>query len=164
MRCVWTAGAILLKCAPSRCAAELIADAAKQKQVVLDLIAMASGPPDPQVRPRLQAALETYASGIAKRARANPRLRANVLMPAARLGIREEMKQAFGYNWRAHVRSVTSSLDPAENLALRTELNKTLASLNKRWASRLKPGYTLDPVKGGADYRMPDVVVVAGRP
>ncbi|MEO0730620.1 MAG: transglycosylase domain-containing protein, partial [Pseudomonadota bacterium] len=74
-----------------RCVTELIADENTQKSVLLELVQMASGPPDPKVRPRLQTALETHAPTFAKRAEANPRLRANVLLPSVRLGAREEM-------------------------------------------------------------------------
>jgi len=145
----------------SRCATELIADPDEQKKVVLELVRMAGGPPDPQVKPRLRQAMDAHAPGLAKRAEANPRLRANVLLPSVRLGAREEMKQAFGFNWRAHVRGLTTTIDAAENLAFRAKVNATLSALDKRWSSRLKPGFTLDPVKGGNTLRLPDVVVVA---
>ncbi|MEO0671855.1 MAG: transglycosylase domain-containing protein, partial [Pseudomonadota bacterium] len=59
----------------TRCASELIRDPELQKQVVSELIQMASGPPDPKVRPRLQAALETFGPRYAKRAEANPYIR-----------------------------------------------------------------------------------------
>jgi penicillin-binding protein 1A len=144
-----------------RCAMELIDDPEEKKTVALELVNMASGPPDPVVRPRLQDALETHATALAKRAEANPRLRANVLLPAVRLGAREEMKQAFGFDWRAHVRGLTTTIDAAENLAFRARVTEVLKALDKTYQAKLKPGYTLDPVKGGADRTMPDVVVVA---
>ena len=49
----------------------------EQKKVVFDLMALAAGPPDPQVKPKLQAALERFVPDQAKRAEANPVIRAN---------------------------------------------------------------------------------------
>ncbi|MEO0798159.1 MAG: transglycosylase domain-containing protein [Pseudomonadota bacterium] len=145
----------------TRCASELLNDGEAQKRVVTELIDMASGPPNPRLQPRLQQALETHRPQFAKRAKANPRLRANTLLPAVRLGAREEMKHAYGFNWRAHVRGLTTTIDAAENLSFRQSVLETLKGLEKRWNGRLKPGFTLDPFKGGADLVMPDVVVVA---
>ncbi|MFX8871908.1 hypothetical protein ABTM94_19515, partial [Acinetobacter baumannii] len=82
-----------------------------------ELVQLAGGPPDPKVKPKLQAALDTYAPLLAKRAVANPMLRAAALMPTARFGLREEMKQAYGFSWRDYVRGVTTTLDTTENLA-----------------------------------------------
>ena len=45
------------------CAEKLIDDEALQKQVVFDLFAMAAGPPDPKIKPKLQEALDKYAPG-----------------------------------------------------------------------------------------------------
>ncbi len=143
------------------CAEKLINEAEVQRQVVFDLVNLAGGPPDPQVKPALQSALETYAPDWAKRAEANPVIRANTLMPAARFGIREEMKQTYGYDWRNHVRGVTTSFDAAENLAYRTRVREGLKKINKKYAARINAGYTLDPDKRDADTEVPNVIVVA---
>lgn len=143
------------------CVERLISDEAEQKQALFELVQMASGPPQTHVRPKLQKALEHYHPQLADRAEVNPVIRANVLLPAARLGIREEMKQSFGYNWRAAVRGVTTTLDVAENLAFRDEIDKHLPELQKKWGARIKPGYTLDPAQLGPDRVQPDIIVVA---
>ncbi|MFN3868320.1 MAG: transglycosylase domain-containing protein [Hyphomicrobiaceae bacterium] len=143
------------------CAEKLIDDPVEQKQVVFDLIQLASGPPDPQVRPRLQTALETHAPAFARRAQANPVIRANVLMPAARFGLREEMKQRYGFGWRDYVRGVTTTFDVAENLAFHRQIDTTLGALDKKIGGKLSPGFTLDPAKAGISGEMPNVVVVA---
>ncbi len=143
------------------CAVALVKDPEELKRVLLELVQMAGGPPDPKVRPRLQAALETFAPSMAKRAEANPRLRANVLLPSVRFGVREEMKQLYGFDWRAHVRGIKTTLDAAENLAFGDALKRRLRELDRTWSPRLKPGFTLDPTKARADATMPDVVVVA---
>ncbi|MCB1509631.1 MAG: transglycosylase domain-containing protein [Hyphomicrobiaceae bacterium] len=149
-----------------QCANVLIADEAERKAALFELVAMASGPPDPKVRPALVAALEKYAPRNAQRAQANPRIRANILMPSARLGIREEMKQAFGFNWRRYVRGITTTLDVGDNLALRRELLEVMRKLDGQWRSRLGPDFTLDPGKAGGTpeaggKEMPNVIVVA---
>jgi membrane peptidoglycan carboxypeptidase len=145
------------------CAEKLIDDAETQRNVLFELIGLAGGPPDPKVRPRLQQALDTFAPGLARRAQANPIIRANALLPAARLGLREEMKQIWGYGWRAHVRGVTATLDAGENLSLSARLDTALTGIDQKWAPRLAAGYTLDPAKAaaGGGLKAPQVVVAA---
>lgn len=148
------------------CANALIANEAERKAVLFELVAMASGPPDPKVKPALVAALERHAPRMAQRAQANPRIRANVLLPAARLGIREEMKQAFGFDWRRYVRGITTTLDAGDNLALRSAIIEAMRKLDAKWRNRLGPDFTLDPDKAGGTpaaggKEMPNVIVVA---
>ncbi len=143
------------------CAEKLITDEAEQKKVVFELMALAGGPPDPKVKPKLEAALERFAPDQVKRAEANPMIRANVLLPAARFGIREEMKQGYGFAWRDYVRGVTTTFDIGENLAFREKVDGALAALDAKWTSRIDPAFTLDPKKITADKALPNVIVVA---
>lgn len=143
------------------CAQKLIADEADRKKVLFELVQMAGGPPDPKVKPAMQVALDQYGGALAKRAQANPMIRANVLLPEARFGIREEMKQAYGFDWRDHVRGVTTTLDAVENLAFREKIRAELAKIDAKEHSKFNPGYTLDPAKAGPERRLPHVVVVA---
>ena len=146
-----------------KCASELISDPEKQKQVWFELTQIANGPPDPQVRPKLQRALEQYAPAKAKAAQANPVLRANVLIPDGRYGLREEMKNTYGYGWREYVRGVTVTLDIARNMLLRERLKQRLGELQTKFAAQINTGYTLDPaaVVQGSDLDMPNVIVAA---
>lgn len=146
------------------CAEQLIPDAAGKRNVVFELVSLANGPPDPKVRPKLQHALEAHAPALARRATANPMLRANVLLPVARFGIREEMKQRFGLNWRESVRGVTTTLDVMHNLAFEAKIKATLAEMDAKNAARLNPGYALDPARvtaSGGTLRSPNISVVA---
>lgn len=143
------------------CAEALIADEETKKQVLFELIAMAGGPPDPKVKPKLQAALDAYAPDQAKRAVANPVVRANALMPSARFGLREEMKEVFGFAWRDHVRGVTTTFDAAPNLAFHDKIRAELAKIDAAIQPKLLAGFTLDPAREGAGRRMPTVTVVA---
>ena len=143
------------------CAAKLITDETEQKIVVFELIQLAGGPPDPKVKPKLQAALDTYAPDLAKRAVANPMIRAAALMPTARFGLREEMKQAYGFSWRDYVRGVTTTLDTGENLAFGVEVTARLATLDAQIAPRLDPAFTLDPAKVAAGKRLPNIILAA---
>ncbi|PPC86099.1 MAG: glycosyl transferase family 51 [Hyphomicrobium sp.] len=143
------------------CAEKLITDEAEQKAIVFELLQLGSGPPDPKVRPKLQQALERFAPDQEKRAQANPVVRANVLMPSARFGLREEMKQRYGFGWRDYVRGVTTTFDVGANLAFRETMETRLASLDAKWQRKLDPAYTLDPKKVSSDKTMPNVVVVA---
>lgn len=143
------------------CAQRLITDEAVQRQVVFDLIALAGGPPDPKVRPKLQEALDRHAPALARRAQANPMIRANALMPSARYGIREEMKQSYGFAWRDHVRGVTTTFAAGENLAFRSKVAARLAKLDTKWGDRIDVGYTLDHAKVTRDRKSPNVIVAA---
>jgi membrane peptidoglycan carboxypeptidase len=143
------------------CAERLLTDETEKKQVVFELIAMAGGPPDPKVKPKLQAALERYAPDVAKRAEANPVVRANALMPSARFGLREEMKQAYGFAWRDHVRGVTATFEAADNLAFGEKVKAELKSLDQTLKPKISAGYTLHPALLSTETRMPNVVVVA---
>ena len=143
------------------CAEKLITDEALQKQVVFELMALAGGPPDPKVKPKLQEALDKYAPDQAKRAQANPVTRANVLLPTARFGLREEMKQLYGFGWRDYVRGVTTTVDIGENLAFRQKIDAQLGAIDTKWGAKVDPAYTLDPKKVAPDKKMPNVVVVA---
>ncbi|HEX2840965.1 transglycosylase domain-containing protein [Hyphomicrobium sp.] len=143
------------------CAEALISDEAEKKQVLFELIAMAGGPPDPKVRPKLQAALDRYAPDQARRAEANPVARANALMPAARFGLREEMKELYGFAWREHVRGVTATFDAAANLAFHDKIKAGLAKIDESVRQKINPGFTLDPARVGADLKLPTITVVA---
>ncbi|MDX2287657.1 MAG: transglycosylase domain-containing protein [Hyphomicrobiaceae bacterium] len=143
------------------CAEKLITDPAEQKKVLFDLIGLAGGPPDPQVQPKLLAALEMFAPGSVARARANPISRANTLLSRSRFGLREELKQEYGFTWRNHVRGVTTSFDAGDNLRFAGLVEKRLAALDGEHSARINFGFTLDPGKAGPEHRMPDVVVVA---
>ncbi len=143
------------------CAEKLIPDETLQKQVVFDLVAMAAGPPDPKIKPRLQDALDKYAPALALPAQANPVIRANALMPAARYGIREEMKQRYGFAWRDHVRGVTTTFDAARNLAFTDLESNKLAEIDARYADKIDAGFTLDPAKIADDRHSPNVIVAA---
>ena len=59
------------------CAQQLIPDEDDRKRVMFDLVQMAGGPPDPKVKPKLEAALERFVPDQVKRAEANPMIRAN---------------------------------------------------------------------------------------
>ena len=144
------------------CAEKLVTDQAERQKIVFELIGLAGGPPDPKVRPKLQEALEQFAPDLARRAIANPMIRANALLPAARFGIREEMKQLYGYGWRDKVRGVATTLDVTENLAFSEKVRAELAALSPKVEARLNPGFTLDPAKAGPQgARTPHVIVVA---
>ncbi len=144
-----------------KCAERLVEDEQKQKDVVFELIGLAGGPPDPRVQPGLDNALEKLSPRLAARARANPVIRANALMPAARYGLREEMKQVYGFDWRSHVRGVSTSLDAAENLVFAQRMTGALKKLNRKLETRIDPRFTLDPARTGQGVELPHVAVVA---
>lgn len=143
------------------CAERLLTDDEQKKKVLFELIELGSGPPDPKVKPKVQEALETYAPSVAKRAEANPVVRANALMPSARFGLREEMKQEYGFGWREYVRGVTTTFEATTNLAFDDRIKAILAKVDADQRAKITPGYTLDPAHRSADQKMPNVIVVA---
>lgn len=143
------------------CAEHLIADEATKADVVFKLIGLAGGPPDPKVRPRLQEALERFAPSLAGRAQANPVIRANALLPSARFGVREEMKQTYGFSWRTYIRGVTTTLDTVENLEFGGKVAAALARIDETERAKISAGFALDPARAADDVRVPNVVVVA---
>lgn len=143
------------------CAEALISDEGQKKDVLFELIAMAGGPPDPKVKPRLQDALDRHAPQVARRAVANPVVRANALMPSARFGLREEMKEAYGFAWRDHVRGVTTTFEAASNLAFHNKIDVALAKIDAAVRAKVDSRYTLDPARTDDGRIMPTVTVVA---
>jgi len=143
------------------CAEKLIGDEALQRQVVFDLVTLAAGPPDPKIRPKLREALDRYVPGLALPAQANPVIRANALMPAARYGIREEMKQLYGFAWRDYVRGVTTTFEAATNLAFGQKEEARLAEIDTKFSANIDPGYTLDPAKVSDERKGVGVIVAA---
>jgi penicillin-binding protein 1A len=143
------------------CAERLIADEKTKADIVFELIGLAGGPPDPKVRPRLQEALEKFAPTLAARAQANPVIRANALMPSARFGVREEMKQTYGFSWRSYVRGVTTTLDTVENLEFNSKLTAALARIDQNERAKISAGFALDPARANEETKVPNVVVVA---
>ncbi len=143
------------------CAERLITDEAEKKKILFELINMASGPPVPQVKPKLQEALDQYAPSLAKRAMVNPIIRANALMPSARFGLREEMKQTWGFGWRNYVRGVTSTFDPVENLVFGEKVKFSLTKIDEAMRDKISAGFALDPARINGDVKSPNVVLVA---
>lgn len=144
------------------CAERLITNETSKKETLFELIGLAGGPPDPRVKPRLQEALEMHAPDLARRATANPMIRAKALLPVARFGIREEMKQRFGTEWRENVRGVTTTLDVPVNLAFGARIKAALARIDAQSQARLNSGFTLDPTRVGTNgLQTPNISVVA---
>ncbi len=143
------------------CADKLIKDEVEKKKILFELVNLAGGPPEPVVKPKLQEALEKFAPELAKRAQVNPVIRANALMPSARFGLREEMKQTWGFGWRNYVRGVTSTFDTSENLAFGDKIKASLAKIDTLHRDKISAGFALDPNRVGPDARSPNVVVVA---
>ncbi|MBA4132190.1 MAG: glycosyl transferase family 51 [Hyphomicrobium sp.] len=143
------------------CAEKLITDEKTKADIVFELVGLAGGPPDPKVRPRLQEALDKFAPTLAARAQANPVIRANALMPSARFGVREEMKQTYGFSWRSYVRGVTTTLDTVENLEFNSKLTAALARIDQNERVKISVGYALDPARANEETKIPNVVVVA---
>jgi len=148
-----------------KCAQALIDEPQDQLKVVTELVSMAGGPPDPQLRTELKDALTEIDPARAARARANPEFRANLLIPATRYGVREEMKSEYGFNWRNYVRGATLTFDAANNRRFRNKVQTHLTKLQKQYKTRIDQQYTLDYAKvhepGAANKQLPDIIIAA---
>ncbi len=152
------------------CATALLPDDEQKKAVLFDLTLLADGPPDAQIQPKLQATIKQQYPHLEKVASANPILRANILVPAARYAAREEMKIAYGFNWRQYVRGVELTLDVTKNQPFRSLIWGELEKIQKKYQSSIAKGYTLDinklnqiskPDLDLAEITMPDVIIAA---
>ena len=146
------------------CAVNLVKDGTQQISTIEDLDQIASGPPDPKATPHFDTTIEAFAPRHLERARANPFLRAHILAPAVRYGARKEMENIYGYAWRQYVRGVNLTLNLSDNLRFRHRVEKALAKLQTRYASRINPDFYLDVKKSKAsqsDKTAPDIVIVA---
>ena len=150
-----------------QCADSLIADTAQRERIIASLEKLSESPPDPKTPADIATVLAELAPSAAKPASANPVRRANALIPAAKYGVRDEIRNRFGFGWRAHVRGVQLSLNAAENLAFRERILDELSSLQKKYQARINSRYSLDvrSTRSGdserKDLRIPDIVIAA---
>ncbi len=148
-----------------KCAQRLIDDPQKQLEVISELVSMAGGPPDPRLRAELKDALVEIDPRHANRARANPVYRANLLIPATRYGVREEMKAEYGFNWRNHVRATTLTFDAADNRRFRNKVQEQLKILQQKYKTQIDQQFGLDyeliHEPGAPDKQLPDIIVAA---
>ena len=143
------------------CAEKLIADEALQKQVVFDLVRHGGGTARSEDQAEAAGGARQVCARPRPTAQANPVIRANALMPAARYGIREEMKQRYGFAWRDHVRGITTTFDAVTNLAFGETARQRLAEIDAKYADKIDAGFTLDPAKITDDRHSPGVIVAA---
>ena len=146
------------------CANNLIADDREREAVTNALEQMAASPPDPKTPPGIARALAELAPKVARPAGANPVRRSNTLIPAARYGVREEIRNRYGFAWRSHLSGVEITLNVAENLAFRDKILDRLSLLQSRHKARINPRYTIDlraAQAGDGGTRVPDIVIAA---
>jgi len=150
------------------CARALVRDAGERAQLIAKLTRMAQSPPDPKIPDAIAETLREFAPATAGPASASPVRRANTLIPSARYGVRDEIRNSFGFGWRTRVRGVRITLDVAGNLALRERILDELARLQARYRSRINPRYSLDVegvrrtgAGGEGGVTIPDIVIAA---
>lgn len=148
------------------CAERLISDPAERNATVTELARIADSPPDPKTPPEISRVLADFAPKARRGASANPIRRSNALVPAAKYGVRDEIRNAYGFGWRSSVRGVHLTLDVTENLAFRSRVLDSLGGLQSRFGKRINARYSLDVKKarngeapGGP--LVPDVVIAA---
>ncbi len=149
-----------------QCADALITDLPERERIVAALEEMADSQPDPKTPVEIAAVLAELAPDAARPAGANPVRRANALIPAAKYGVRGEIRDRFGFGWRSHVRGVQLSLNVAENLAFRERILDRLKTIQNRFQARINPRYSLDvrsirTSDNASDARIPDIVIAA---
>ena len=151
------------------CADRLIDNTQRRARVSDELRALAQLQPDPRTPPAIVNAMAPLEPGISRRASANPIGRSNTLIPSAKYGVRDEMKNRFGYAWRSEVRGVHLTLDVAQNLNFRYRVQEALARTQSLYRGQIDPRYTLNALAArttqrAKNLRVPDVVVAAADP
>ncbi|XSG81665.1 MAG: transglycosylase domain-containing protein [Methyloligella sp. ZOD6] len=140
------------------CANALIEDPAERTATLDELAALSERPPDPHPLPWGEEILASLSPDKRVRAGANPIYRSNVLLPSVKYGAREELKNRFGFDWRANVSAVHLTLDAAENFRFREAEKEVLAKLDQRYADRIDDAYSLDLESA---KRHPDIIIAA---
>ncbi|MGI9381957.1 MAG: transglycosylase domain-containing protein [Methyloligellaceae bacterium] len=148
------------------CARALLDDPARRDAVRAELTRIAAVPPDPVVPQDFAETVARHAPTAARPASASPIRRSNALIPATKYGVRDELKNRFGFGWRAQARQVVLTLNAAENLAFRSEIKTELTGLQSRFRGRIGSAFTLDLEaargrEGTGLLKVPDVVVAA---
>lgn len=148
------------------CAETLIADEGQRAAVGEELSRLGAKDPDPKTPGALTAGLARLAPNVARWADANPVIRSNALVPSAKYGVRDEMKNRFGFAWRTHVRGVHLTFDALENRAFRNQVEDALSAMQKRFESRINSSFSLDITDARSQdsalaQKVPDVVVAA---
>jgi len=148
------------------CADQLIAATNAHAAVAQDLERLAQKVPAPKTPPAIAEALQALVPASANRARANPIRLSNALIPSAKYGVRDELKNTHGFAWRNHVDRIELTLDVAKNLQFRQQVHAALAQMQARHRGRIDPRYSLDVAharkgKAGKRLRVPDIVVAA---
>ncbi len=140
------------------CANALIEDPAERAATLDELARLSQRPPDPHPLPWGEEILASLSADTRARAGANPIYRSNVLLPSVKYGVREELKERFGFDWRADVSAVHLTLDAAENTRFREAEKAVLAALDERYADRINDGYSLDLE---SPKQHPDIIIAA---
>lgn len=147
------------------CATNLLKTDQEKKSVLVDLSLLADGPPNAKIQPKLQNTIKDHYPSLVKIASANPIARANLLVPAGRYAAREEMKQAYGFEWRHYVRGIELSLDVSKNLTFRKKIWNKLEELDNKYQSQISPEFSLNISKlqtlDGTSKTIPDVIIAA---
>ncbi len=148
------------------CAEHLIKSQNAQIAVINELERMAENAPSPRTPPAIADALQVLVPASANPARASPIRRSNALIPSAKYGVRDELKNTHGFAWRNHVGKIQLTLDVAKNLHFRQQVQLALASMQTRQRGLIDPRYSLDVAKArrgdAANWlQVPDVVVAA---
>ena len=148
-----------------QCVRALVSSPAEQLTEMAALTTLAGTPPEPWKDEDTMVALP-FGKKQKLLVSANPIRRANALLPSAKYGVRAQMKQTFGYNWRLYVKGVHVTLDAVENLAFREKVLAALSKLQAVNKRRLNPRYSLDVKavladRSGKAPKLPDIVLVA---
>ncbi|ODA66010.1 Transglycosylase [Methyloligella halotolerans] len=140
------------------CANALIDDPTERKTTLDELARLSARPPDPHPLPWGEEILASLSPDRRARAGANPVYRSNVLLPSVKYGAREELKERFGFDWRADVSGVHLTLNAAENFRFREAEKQVLAKLDARYADRINDAYSLD-LDSAKPH--PDIIIAA---
>ena len=134
------------------CAEKLITDEAEQKKVVFELMALAGGPPDPKVKPKLASGARTLRARSSETRRGQPD---HPRQPAAAGGA---LRHPRGDEAELRLRLARLRARRDDDVRhrrkpgiSREDRRPHSTALDTKWSSRIDPAYTLDPKKVTAD-------------
>jgi hypothetical protein len=148
-----------------KCATSLLTEPRQQMAVIAELAQLANSPPDPKISPKMEKILTALTSRPKALVKANPVHRSIASLPAVQYGVRAQMKNDFGLDWRASVRGVSLTLDANKNLRFRQKILKTLARQQARFKNHINSNYTLDVGSWrrnkSSSGQLPDIIIAA---
>lgn len=143
------------------CANAPITPEAERSAVKTELAALSAAVPNPKIDSEVVRALETQPDRLTGRS-VNPVRRANNLLGVLQYGVRQELVERHGYDWRNKVSGVQLTFDALKNQAFVRRIDKTLAKLlTSKTYRRKNPQLSFDIARSAEPGTIVPRIVIA---